>query len=334
MHKPVLVVHGGAIMDPTSEWEVWPGFEKQYHNTLKKSLEVGYELLHAGKSAIDAVEGSIRVLEDSPLFNAGKGATFTDKGKNELDASIMDGDTLEAGAVTQITTIKNPISAARIIMENSPYIFLSGKGAEDFVKKYGITIVPKSYFYNERKYQEYLAIKQEENSDTTQSIQKKKTSAKKGTVGAVALDIHGNLAAGTSTGGLENKHYGRIGDSPIIGAGTYANNKTCAISATGYGEYFIRGGVAYDISALMEYKSFTLEEAAKEVIMHKQVELGKYSKRISAKLCDIGLGLGGVIGVDRKGNFTFAFNCAGMFRGYIDKKGNLKTCILKNEDYS
>jgi len=331
MHKPVLVIHGGAIMDPTSEWEVWPGFEKQYHATLKKSLEAGYELLTTGKSAIDAIETSIIVLEDSPLFNAGKGAAFTDKGKNELDASIMDGNTLEAGAITQITTIKNPISAARIIMEHSPHILLGGKGAEYFVKKYGATLVPQNYFYNERKYQEYLIIKQEE-EDVKKSKpvnKKKKTSAKKGTVGAVALDIFGNLAAGTSTGGLENKHYGRIGDSPIIGAGTYANNKTCAISATGYGEYFIRGVVAYDISALMEYKSFTLEQAAGEVIVHKQVELGKQSTGISAKLCDIGLGLGGVIGVDRKGNFTFAFNCAGMFRGYVDKKGNLKTCILK-----
>src|SRR5260221_2497160 len=258
MRKPILVIHAGAITDP--QWDIIPNFEKEYHIALQNALQAGYSLLQKGGSAVDAVTASITILEDTPYFNAGKGAAFTSDGKNELDASIMDGNTLEAGAVTQITHIKNPISAARIIMEKSPHILLSGKGAEAFAKQFKIEIVGRSYFHDERKWQQYLELKKEEK-------EKEKTKAfKPGTVGAVALDSKGNLAAGTSTGGLENKHFGRIGDSPLIGAGTYANNETCAISATGYGEYFIRGLVAYDISALMAYKGLSLQKAAEKVI--------------------------------------------------------------------
>lgn len=320
MQKPVLVIHGGAITDP--EWDIIPGFEKKYHTALEKALQAGYNLLVKGKSAIDAIEASITVLEDTPYFNAGKGAAFTSDGKNELDASIIDGLTLEAGAVTQVTHIKNPIKAARVIMEHSPHILLCRKGAEDFVKGYGITFVDKKYFRDERKWKQYLELKKEER-------EKKKSKAfKPGTVGAVALDMNGNLAAGTSTGGLENKHFGRIGDSPLIGVGTYANNDTCAISSTGYGEYFMRGVVAYDISARMEYLHESLVEASEEVVMEKQIELWKRGG-ISSTTTEGSTGLGGIIGVDKKGNITMTFNCAGMFRGSIDKNETLFTGVLK-----
>lgn len=316
MTQPVLVIHAGAITDP--QWDIIPSFEKEYHEALTKALEAGYSILQKRKSAVDAVEASVRILEDTPYFNAGKGAAFTADGKNELDSSMMDGKTLEAGAVTQVTHIKNPISASRVIMENSTHVLLSGKGAERFVKEYGVTMVSPSYFKTQWKWQQYLELKKEE----------KAKAFKPGTVGAVALDCNGNLAAGTSTGGLENKHFGRIGDTPLIGCGTYANNNTCAISATGYGEYFIRGVVAYDVSALMEYKGLSLGEAAKKVIMKKQMELWKRGG-ISSKATEGSTGLGGIIGIDRKGNMTMTFNCAGMFRGYIDQKGNTHTYILK-----
>lgn len=320
MQKPVLVIHGGAITHP--EWDIIPNFEEKYHAALKKALDTGYKLLQKGKSAVDAVEACITVLEDTPYFNAGKGAAFTSNGKNELDASIMDGQTLEAGAVTQVTHIKNPIQAARIIMENSPHILLCRKGAEDFVKQYGISFVDPTYFRDERKWKQYLELKKEERE------QKKIRAFKPSTVGAVALDMHGNLAAGTSTGGLENKHFGRIGDSPLIGAGTYANNSTCAVSSTGFGEYFMRGVVAYDISARIEYLHQPLKQAAEDAIMKKQIELWERGG-ISSTNTDGSTGLGGIIGVDRKGNITMTFNCAGMYRGSIDKNGVLFTGILK-----
>jgi len=313
---PVLVIHGGAIIDPKVELITT---HKEYINSLHKALKAGYKILYKKGSALDAVETSIRLLEDNPLFNAGKGSAFTDSCENKMDAAIMDGQFLEAGAVAAVDSIKNPISAARIAMEKTQNVFLVGKSAEQIASSHGVEIVNPKYFYDERRYKRFLQVKEEQ--------KKNKQIAKKGTVGAVAMDIDGNLAAGTSTGGYHTKPSGRIGDSPIIGAGTYANNTTCAISGTGYGEYFIRGVLAYDISALMEYKSLSLKEAAEEVIFKKQVKLWKNTTR--KLLHNTEPKTGGIIGIDKDGNFTMTFNCPGMFRGYVDKTGNLNAYILK-----
>lgn len=246
-------------------------------------------------------------MEDSPLFNAGKGAVFTSEGKNELDASIMEGNTLNAGAVAGVRDIKNPITAAREVMINSEHVFLSGKGASEFARKQGLEMVPNKYFHTKSRYESLKRLqKQEREREKKDNI---------GTVGCVVLDTHGNLCAGTSTGGMTNKKYGRIGDSPVIGAGTYANNKTCAVSCTGHGEYYIRLGFARDISALMEYKNMTVDEACREEIR---------------KLSEL-QGDGGVIGVDAKGNIAMEFNTSGMFRGYIKSTGEKEIAIFKNE---
>lgn len=315
-----IVIHGGAgtILKNNMTQEK----EDAYKSKLKEALQTGYDILIKGGSSLDAVESAIKILEDSPLFNAGKGAVFTNEGKNELDASIMDGKTLNAGAVAAVTVIKNPISAARQVMENSPHVLLCYAGAEKFAKEQGLEMVKPSYFFTKKRYKHY-----KENKKKTKNKRGKKkeiqqgkriniSSNKSGTVGAVALDQFGNLAAGTSTGGMSNKRFGRIGDSPIIGAGTYANNKTCAVSATGHGEYFIRSVVAYDISALMEYKGYSLEKAANKVIMKKLVELG---------------GSGGIIAVDKDGNIAMPFNTAGMFRGYVIGDGKPFVLIYKEE---
>jgi beta-aspartyl-peptidase (threonine type) len=240
-------------------------------------------------------------MEDNPLFNAGKGAVFTHEGKNELDAAIMDGSNLAAGAVAGVTDIKNPITAARRVMTNSPHVLLTGAGASQFAKEQGLEIVPPSYFYTEKRYNELQEILKHE---------------KNGTVGCCALDKNGNLAAGTSTGGMANKRYNRVGDSPIIGAGTYANNNSCAVSATGHGEYFIRWTVAHDISALMEYKGLSLKDASELVVNDKLVKAG---------------GSGGVICTDRSGNISMPFNSAGMFRGYATADGKEGIFIFKDE---
>ena len=234
---------------------------------------------------MDAVETTIRIMEDSPLFNAGKGAVFTNAGTNELDASIMDGSTLQAGAVAGVKTIKNPISAARKVMEETWHVMLAGDGADHFAKEQGLEIVNNDYFYTERRWK---------------ALQKEQDAEKHGTVGCVALDRNGNLAAGTSTGGLTNKRWGRIGDTPIVGAGNYANNQTCGVSGTGQGEYFIRGNMAFDVSALMNYSSLSVEQAARQVI-------GKLSGRG---------GRGGLIAMDKNGNIAMPFNTEGMYRGY------------------
>jgi len=294
-----IVIHGGA--GAMAKDKMTPDLDKQYRDALADALNTGRKILEEGGSALDAVEKTINRMEDNPLFNAGKGAVFTHDGKNELDAAIMDGSNLAAGSVVCVTDIKNPISAARKVMTNSPHVMLSGAGASQFAKEQGLEIVPPSYFYTERRFKELQEILKKE---------------KMGTVGCCALDKNGNLAAGTSTGGMSNKKYNRIGDAPIIGAGTYANNFTCAISATGHGEFFIRWTVAHDISALIEYKGLSLNEASDLVVMDKLVKVG---------------GSGGVICVDKLGNVSMPFNSEGMFRGFATADGKGGVFIYKDE---
>jgi len=277
-----IAIHGGA--GTITKNNMTPEKELAYRSKLEEALNIGYSILNKGGSSLDAVEATVRIMENSELFNAGKGAVFTNAGTNELDASIMDGSNLKAGAVAGVKMVKNPISAARKVMEETWHVMLSGDGADLFAKNQNLEIVDPSYFYTQRRWDSL----------------KKTQSEKHGTVGCVALDKKGNLAAGTSTGGLTNKRWGRIGDSPIIGAGTYANNQTCAVSGTGQGEYFIRGNVAYDVSAIMEYKGKSVGEAAQNVIR---------------KLSDMG-GNGGIITMDSKGNISMPFNTAGMYRGF------------------
>lgn len=313
-----LVIHGGAGVilkkNLTSEEE------QAYRDKLKEALLAGHKILKAGGTSLDAVETVIKILEDSPLFNAGKGAVFTSEGTIELDAAIMDGASLNAGAVAAIKHIKNPISLARLVMEKSPHVMMIGTGAEKFAQEQGISFVSQKYFFTERRWKQLKKekAKEKKSSSKTQTSFSESTSEveKFGTVGAVALDKAGNLAAGTSTGGTSNKKFGRVGDSPIIGAGTYANNQTCAVSATGKGEYFIRSVVAYDISALMQYQSLSLKEAADKIVMDKLVKLG---------------GDGGVIAVDKKGNIAMPFNTPGMYRGSVDENGKVTIGIFKDE---
>lgn len=291
-----IAIHGGA--GTITRKNMTPEKENAYRSKLKETLNVGYSILNKGGTSLDAVEATIRIMENSELFNAGKGAVFTNAGTNELDASIMDGRNLKAGAVARVKTVKNPISAARKVMEETWHVMLSGDGADKFAKEQGLDIVDPNYFYTQRRW------------DSLKKIQVEKH----GTVGCVALDKHGNLAAGTSTGGLTNKRWGRVGDSPIIGAGTYANNQTCAVSGTGQGEYFIRGNVAYDVSAIMEYKGKSVGEAAQNVIR---------------KLSDKG-GNGGIITMDSKGNISMPFNTAGMYRGFRKAGQAPEIFIYKN----
>lgn len=300
----VLVIHGGA--GRILKENISPEREKEYILKLSEALTSGAEILKNGEPSLDAVETAINILEDSPLFNAGKGAVFTEKGENEMDASIMDGKTLNAGAVAGVKTIKNPISAAREVMTASKHVLLSGVGAEEFAANSGLKIVEPGYFFSEKRWESFQRAKQK--------IQGKEKIEKHGTVGAVALDKYGNLAAGTSTGGMTMKMFGRIGDSPIIGAGTYANNNTCAVSGTGHGEYFIRNVVAYDISVLMEYKKMSLEKAA-DLVINEKLKSQKAS--------------GGVIAVDKDGNISMPFNTKGMFRGYINSNGEMKVLLYK-----
>ncbi|MCX6253904.1 MAG: isoaspartyl peptidase/L-asparaginase [Bacteroidia bacterium] len=294
-----MVIHGGAGV--ITRDKMTPEMDKVYRGALSVAMNRGKEILRNGGSALDAVEMTIRIMEDNPLFNAGKGAVFTHEGKNELDAAIMDGSNLAAGSVACVTDIKNPITAAKHVMTNSGHVMLTGAGASQFAKEQGLEIVPPSYFYTDKRYNELQEILKRE---------------KNGTVGCCALDKNGNLAAGTSTGGMSNKRYNRVGDSPIIGAGTYANNNTCAVSATGHGEYFIRWTVAHDISALMEYKGLSLKEASELVVNDKLVKAG---------------GSGGVICVDKAGNISMPFNSEGMFRGYATADGKEGIFIYKDE---
>ena len=299
-----LVIHGGAGSMERSRYSI--DKINSYEKKLSEALQKGYSILENGGCALDAVEQTIIVMENSVLFNAGKGAVFTSNGINELDAAIMDGSNLNAGTVAGITTVKNPIKLARRIMENSEHVMMIGKGAEIFAQEQNIEIVNPSYFKTDERWESLQKIKsRKQNKD--ESYLNKNYDYKFGTVGCAALDKMGNLASGTSTGGMTNKRYGRVGDVPIIGAGTYANNNTCALSATGHGEFFIRNVVTHDISALMEYKNLSLDEAAKEVIMNKLVQQK---------------GSGGVIGIDNHGNITMTFNTKGMYRGYKTSGGN------------
>jgi L-asparaginase / beta-aspartyl-peptidase len=327
--KVILVVHGGA--GTITRANMTPEKEKAYRADLEKALKAGYDVLKSGRTSLDAVETAIHILEDSPLFNAGKGAVFTHEGKNELDAAIMDGATLKAGSVAGVSTIRNPISAARAVMEKSEHVMLTGKGAEEFAKLKGLAIVEPSYFYTEPRWKGLQKALEEDAEkmklDHADSLRKSGYNFKQknehlifdegkkyGTVGCVALDKNGNLAAGTSTGGMTNKRWGRVGDAPIIGGGTYANNATCGVSATGHGEFFIRAVVGHDVSALMEYKKLPLKDAANEVVMKKLVKLG---------------GEGGLIALDAKGNVAMPFNSEGMYRGYIREDGSVVVEIYK-----
>ncbi|MGB7923188.1 MAG: isoaspartyl peptidase/L-asparaginase [Pyrinomonadaceae bacterium] len=316
-----FVIHGGAgtILKSNMTAEA----EAAYREKMKEALLAGYNILKNDGSSLDAVEAAIRILEDSPLFNAGKGAVLTSEGTAELDASIMEGKSLNAGAVASLKHVKNPISLARMVMEKSPHVMMVGDGAEVFAKQQGVELVPQDYFITEKRQKDLEKAKEAEKKEASPSKganpEKEQrpapTDQKHGTVGAVALDKSGNLAAGTSTGGMTNKKFGRVGDSPVIGAGTYANNRTCAVSATGHGEYFIRSVVAYDISALMEYKGLTLKDAANFVIMNKLDKLG---------------GTGGVIAIDHQGNIAMPFNTPGMYRGYVGMDGKVVVEIYKD----
>ncbi|MEZ4874822.1 MAG: isoaspartyl peptidase/L-asparaginase [Flavobacteriaceae bacterium] len=305
-----IAIHGGA--GTLVKGLMTTALEAQYKAALAEALETGYAILSQGGSAMDAVEVAVQRLEDTPLFNAGKGSVFTNQGTHEMDAAIMDGNTLKAGAVSLITGIKNPISLARDVMEKSDHVFLAGEGAMQFAQKNGYDVLPPDYFYDAVRYQQWQGIK---DSTTFQLDHSVKKDGKFGTVGAVACDSFGNLAAATSTGGMTNKKWGRVGDSPMIGAGTYANNATCAVSCTGSGEYFIRGVVAYDVSCLMEYKGMSLQGAASEVIQNRILKIG---------------GDGGLIAVDVQGNVALPFNTEGMYRAFKTSKGEQGLAIYKD----
>ena len=318
--KYVSVIHGGAGTILKSS--MTPEKEQLYKQGLQNALNAGSAVLKSGGTAIDAVEEAIKIMEDDSLFNAGKGAVFTNEGKNELDASIMDGKTLKAGAVAGVTNIKNPITAARAVMDKSEHVMMANKGAEQFAAVNGCTVVDPSYFFTTQR---WLDLQEAKKEDSLKNIHKDSATGllkqpdnydyKYGTVGAVALDMQGNLAAATSTGGMTNKRFGRIGDSPIIGAGTYADNNTCAVSCTGWGEYFIRLVMAKSISDRMEFAHQSLKDAADEMIMKKLPKLG---------------GDGGLIAVDKDGNFTMSFDTEGMYRGYIKSNGVSDIKIYKN----
>jgi beta-aspartyl-peptidase (threonine type) len=293
-----------------------PGREREYRAGLERALTAGCEILKRGWSSVDATEAAVRVLEDDPHFNAGRGAVFTDAGTNEMDAAVMDGKTLRAGAVVSLKHIKNPVSLARLVMEKSGHVMMDGEGAEAFAAANGVELVDQKYFFTEERWEALRKIRSAGKSHGGGPGGKKfiiTDQDRHGTVGAVALDQNGNLAAATSTGGTTNKRAGRVGDSPVIGAGTYANNATCAVSATGDGEYFIRATVAHDLSALMEYRGMSLKEAAQTV-------LGKVAK--------LG-GTGGLIAIDADGNVALPFNTSGMYRGYVDPNGKFLVEIYR-----
>ncbi|WP_283637523.1 isoaspartyl peptidase/L-asparaginase family protein [Aquaticitalea lipolytica] len=309
MNNFSIAIHGGA--GTLVKGLMTPELEAEYKAALQNALTQGYSVLEKGGSALDAVEIAVRLLEDSPLFNAGKGSVFTAEGTHEMDAAIMNGENLKAGAVSLITGIKNPVSLARDIMDKSYHVFLAGEGAMKFAKSNGYTIESPDYFYDEVRYKQWQGIKDSDNFQLDHSVKK---DGKFGTVGAVACDQKGNIAAATSTGGMTNKKWGRVGDSPMIGAGTYANNNTCAVSCTGSGEYFIRGVVAYDVSCLMEHKGMSVGEASNEVI----------NKRILKIQGD-----GGLIAIDTKGNIAMPFNTEGMYRACKTSKGEEVIAIYK-----
>jgi len=315
----ILAIHGGA--GTILKKNMTDSMEQAYKIVLEQALKVGYEKISQGGSSLEAVESTIHILEDSPLFNAGKGAVFTHDGRNEMDASIMDGQTLAAGAVAGVTTIKNPISAAKAVMEKSEHVMMVGRGAEQFAAQVGLEIVDPSYFWTKTRWEALQKVKRQDSIKTQLDHDQKHVKrlgitnkdSKFGTVGCVALDHQGNLAAGTSTGGMTNKKFGRVGDSPIIGAGTYANNETCAVSCTGWGEFYIRSVAAYSVSALMEYKGEHVTLASQKVIDR----IGKMG------------GNGGMIALDKNGHVAMPFNTEGMYRGTVTKEGKITVEIYK-----
>lgn len=318
-HPIAIVIHGGA--GTVTRKDMTPEMDAQYRTALKQALEAGYAVLKNGGASLDAVQAAIRVMEDNPLFNAGKGSVFDHAGKNEMDAAIMDGVTLKAGAVAGVQHIKNPIDLARLVMDKTPHVMLMGDGAEEFARSQGMSMMPASYFYTQRRWDELQqALKDEKTGGPSASAEQYPgtTAHGYGTVGAVALDKRGELAAGTSTGGLTNKYYGRVGDSPIIGAGTYANDASCGVSGTGTGEYFIRLGLAKTVSDLMLYKGMPLAAAADQAVMHDLTALG-------------GADTGGAIAMDKEGHIAMPFNTEGMYRGYIDTTGKLVVKIYQDE---
>lgn len=315
MSTITLAIHGGAgtILkeDMTSE------LERAYLTGLQNALDAGYAVLSKGGSAVNAVKAATVALEDNILFNAGRGSVFTKKGLQEMDAAIMEGSFLDAGAVAGVRNVRNPIELAMEVMQHSNHVFLSGKGANDFAIRQGIKLEPDEYFFSQFRYDQWKLVRDSDNyllDHTSQEMEDLMRNRKFGTVGAVACDSNGNIAAATSTGGMTNKKYGRIGDSPLIGCGTYANNKTCAISCTGHGEPFIRAVAAYDVSCLMEYKGLNLQDAMDIVVNDKLVKLE---------------GEGGMIGVDAKGNAALLFNSAGMYRGIKNSNGYSEVAIYK-----
>jgi L-asparaginase / beta-aspartyl-peptidase len=315
MANYTIAIHGGAgtiLRD-----EMTPELERAYTDGLKQALDISYAVLQQGGTAVNAVKAALVVLEDNVLFNAGRGSVFTKKGVQEMDAAIMDGIDLAAGAVAGVRSVRNPIELAAEVMQHSNHVFLSGKGANDFAIKQGVKLEPDEYFFSQFRYDQWKAIRDSDNyslDHTNHQLEELMKDKKFGTVGAVACDEKGNIAAATSTGGMTNKKYGRIGDSPIIGSGTYANNKTCAISCTGHGEMFIRAVAAYDVSCLMEYKGLSLEAAMKEVVHNKLMAID---------------GEGGMIGVDADGNAALIFNSEGMYRGVRSSVGLNEIAIYK-----
>jgi len=315
MSKFTLVIHGGA--GTILKEDMTPELEKAYQEGLQQALDAGYAVLEEEGSAVNAIKAAIVILEDNVLFNAGRGSVFTKKGVQEMDAAIMDGSNLEAGSVAGVRNVRNPIELAAEVMRNSNHVFLSGKGANDFAIKQGIKLEPDEYFFSQFRYDQWKAIRDSDNyslDHTHQRLEELMKDKKFGTVGAVACDQKGNIAAATSTGGMTNKKYGRIGDSPLIGCGTYANNKTCGISCTGHGEMFIRAVAAYDVSCLMEYKGYSLQEAMNIVVHDKLMKIG---------------GEGGMIGVDAEGNAALIFNSAGMYRGMRSSDGTSNIALYR-----
>ena len=316
MQKLSIVIHGGA--GTILKEDMTPELEQAYMQGLQDAVNAGYAVLEEGGTATNAVKAAIVILEDNLLFNAGRGSVFTKKGVQEMDAAIMDGKDLSAGAVAGVRNVRNPIELAAEVMEKSNHVFLSGKGANDFAIKQGIKLEPDEFFFSQFRYDQWKAIRDSDNyslDHTHQGLEELLKDKKFGTVGAVACDTNGNIAAATSTGGMTNKKYGRIGDSPLIGCGTYANNKTCAISCTGHGEPFIRAVAAYDVSCLMEYKGMSLQEAMDEVVHKKLVAMD---------------GEGGMIGVDAAGNTVMVLNSAGMYRGMRNSEGEEYIGIYKD----
>lgn len=315
--RVVLGIHGGTGVE---RHEMTPELDKEIRAGLTAALQAGHAVLKKpGATSLDAIEAAIRTMEDNPSFNAGKGAVFTHDGRNELDASIMEGRERKAGAVAGVTVVKNPISAARAVMEKSKHVMMVSKGAEVFAADVGLEIVDPTYFRTEKRWKQLQDLLREEREAKDKgkkgaSLQIAPKPYEWSTVGAVAVDAAGNLAAGTSTGGMSNKRYGRVGDSPIIGAGTFADNATCAVSCTGHGEFFIRWSVAHEIASLVRYKGLTVQQAADDVIL-------KQLKQVD--------GEGAAIALDVKGNFAMSYNSAGMYRGYITADGESTVLIFE-----